>query len=76
MLRERHACSALVRNLLRGVRPPLFRPSETAERDYCYVKAGKVKHKEAVVKGVDNAVDAFIGLFHGHNIGKMVVELA
>jgi hypothetical protein len=41
-----------------------------------YFKAGKVKHKETVVKGIDQAVDAFIGLFQGHNIGKMVVELA
>ncbi len=41
-----------------------------------YIKAGKVKHKETVVKGIDQAVPAFIGLFHGQNIGKMVVELA
>ena len=41
-----------------------------------YFKAGKLKHKETVVKGIDQAVDAFIGLFHGQNIGKMVVELA
>ncbi len=40
-----------------------------------YFKAGQVKHKETVVKGLDRAVDAFIGLFHGQNIGKMVVEL-
>jgi hypothetical protein len=40
-----------------------------------YFKAGKVKHKETVVKGIDQAVGAFIGLFQGHNIGKMVVEL-
>jgi hypothetical protein len=41
-----------------------------------YVKAGKVKHKETVVKGIDKAVSAFLGLFQGQNIGKMVVELA
>jgi NADPH-dependent curcumin reductase CurA len=40
-----------------------------------YVKAGKLRHEETVVKGIENAVDAFIGLFHGTNIGKMVVEL-
>jgi NADPH-dependent curcumin reductase CurA len=28
-----------------------------------------------VVKGIDKAVDAFIGLFHGQNTGKMVVQL-
>jgi NADPH-dependent curcumin reductase CurA len=41
-----------------------------------YYGAGKVKHKETVVKGIDHAVDAFLGLFHGQNIGKMVVALA
>ena len=41
-----------------------------------YFKAGRVKHKETVVKGIDNAVAAFLGLFQGRNIGKMVVELA
>src|ERR1035441_3904699 len=40
-----------------------------------YFKAGKLKHKETVVQGIDNAVGAFIGLFQGRNIGKMVVEL-
>jgi NADPH-dependent curcumin reductase CurA len=41
-----------------------------------YFKAGKVKHKETVVVGIDKAPAAFIGLFHGQNIGKMVVKLA
>ena len=41
-----------------------------------YFKAGKVRHRETVVKGMENAVGAFTGLFHGKNIGKMVVELA
>ncbi len=41
-----------------------------------YFKAGELKHHETVVKGIDKAADAFIGLFHGQNVGKMVVELA
>jgi len=41
-----------------------------------YFRAGKVKHKETVVKGIDQAVGAFLGLFQGRNVGKMVVELA
>ena len=39
-------------------------------------KTGLLKNKETVAKGIENAVDAFIGLFQGNNIGKMVVELA
>jgi NADPH-dependent curcumin reductase CurA len=41
-----------------------------------YFQAGALKNKETVVKGIDQAVGAFIGLFHGQNVGKMVVELA
>ncbi|OYW77754.1 MAG: NADP-dependent oxidoreductase [Verrucomicrobia bacterium 12-59-8] len=40
-----------------------------------YFKAGTLKHKETVVCGVENAAVAFIGLFSGQNIGKMVVKL-
>ena len=41
-----------------------------------YYRAGKLKSKETVVTGIDNAASAFIGLFQGENVGKMVVELA
>jgi NADPH-dependent curcumin reductase CurA len=41
-----------------------------------YVKAGKVRNEETVVKGIDNAVQAFLGLFHGDNVGKMIVDLS
>ena len=40
-----------------------------------YFKAGKLKHRETVVNGIDQAVDAFISLFEGKNVGKMVVKL-
>lgn len=40
-----------------------------------YFKAGKLKNQETVVTGIDRAVDAFLGLFTGKNVGKMVVKL-
>jgi NADPH-dependent curcumin reductase CurA len=40
-----------------------------------YFRAGKLKDKETIVTGIDHAVDAFIGLFQGQNLGKMVVKL-
>lgn len=40
-----------------------------------YFRAGKIKNKETVITGIDHAPDAFIGLFSGENIGKMVVKL-
>jgi hypothetical protein len=36
---------------------------------------GKLKNKETVVEGIDKAVEAFIGLFEGKNVGKMIVKL-
>ena len=41
-----------------------------------YFRAGKLKIRETVVDGIEHAADAFIGLFRGQNIGKMVVKLA
>ena len=41
-----------------------------------YLHAGSLKNKETVVDGIDQAVGAFIGLFEGKNVGKMVVKLA
>jgi NADPH-dependent curcumin reductase CurA len=40
-----------------------------------YFQSGTLKHKETVVQGIDHAVSAFLGLFQGQNIGKMVVKL-
>jgi NADPH-dependent curcumin reductase CurA len=52
------------------------RQAEFREEAGGYFKAGKLKHKETVVEGIDHAVTAFIGLFQGQNVGKMVVKLA
>ena len=36
---------------------------------------GKLKHRETIVEGFDKIPGAFIGLFSGDNIGKMVVKV-
>jgi NADPH-dependent curcumin reductase CurA len=41
-----------------------------------WIAEGKVKWRETVVDGIENAPAALIGLFHGENIGKMLVKLA
>jgi len=58
------------------VRDWLDRQGEFEREVGGYFKTGKLKSKETVVKGIDQAVDAFLGLFEGRNVGKMVVELA
>jgi len=39
-----------------------------------WVKEGKLKHRETVVKGFEKLPEAFIGLFDGVNTGKLIVE--
>ncbi|QIB51718.1 NADP-dependent oxidoreductase [Pseudomonas sp. OIL-1] len=41
-----------------------------------WVKEGKVKVKEDVVEGLENAPRAFMGLLDGKNFGKLVVKIA
>ena len=41
-----------------------------------WIKSGELKYHETVLEGIDNAPNAFIGLFTGANDGKMLVKLA
>ncbi len=41
-----------------------------------WIKQGQIKFKENIVKGLENAPEAFIGLFKGENIGKQLVKIA
>ncbi|MGP9434131.1 NADP-dependent oxidoreductase [Ewingella sp. AOP8-B2-18] len=41
-----------------------------------WFEAGKVKFREDVVDGLENAPQAFIGLLEGKNFGKLVVRVA
>ena len=40
------------------------------------VKAGKIKYREDIVKGIENAPEAFMGLLKGKNFGKLLVQVA
>jgi NADPH-dependent curcumin reductase CurA len=41
-----------------------------------WVAAGKIKYREDVVEGLENAPEAFLGLFKGANFGKLVVQVS
>lgn len=40
-----------------------------------HYQEGKITHHETIIKGLENAWTAFIGLFEGKNIGKMLIEI-
>ncbi len=41
-----------------------------------HVVAGKLKYRESVIAGLENAPRALIGLLKGENFGKQLVRLA
>ena len=41
-----------------------------------WVREGRLKFREDIVDGLDNAPTAFIGLLEGKNFGKMLVRVA
>ncbi|MFN3461488.1 MAG: NADP-dependent oxidoreductase [Oceanibaculum sp.] len=41
-----------------------------------FVKAGKLKYKEDVTEGLENAPSTFIGMLEGRNFGKTIIKIA
>ncbi|MBY0612482.1 MAG: NADP-dependent oxidoreductase [Beijerinckiaceae bacterium] len=41
-----------------------------------WLKEGKIKHREDIVEGLENAPQAFLGLLKGKNFGKLLVKVA
>jgi len=39
------------------------------------VRGGQIKYREDIVKGIDNAPEAFIGLLKGRNFGKLLIQV-
>jgi NADPH-dependent curcumin reductase CurA len=40
-----------------------------------WVRSGRLRYRETVVEGIENAPAAFIGLLRGENVGKMLVRV-
>jgi NADPH-dependent curcumin reductase len=39
------------------------------------VATGRLRYRETIARGIENAPEAFIGMLHGRNIGKQLVQL-
>ncbi|MGI9294437.1 MAG: NADP-dependent oxidoreductase, partial [Pseudomonadales bacterium] len=40
-----------------------------------WLAAGKIKYREDIVQGLENAPEAFLGFFKGSNFGKLIVQV-
>ena len=52
------------------------RHEEGRQRLAGWIREGKVKYKEDVVEGLENAPRAFIGMMNGENFGKLIVMVS
>ncbi|WP_245996730.1 NADP-dependent oxidoreductase [Streptomyces armeniacus] len=46
-----------------------------AEEVSGWLRSGELKYRETFVDGIENTLDAFLGVLKGENVGKMVVRL-
>ena len=53
---------------------PLYREFSRQMSDW--IADGRIKYREDVVDGLENAPAAFMGLLEGRNFGKLVVRVA
>ena len=63
-----------LRGFVVGAYPELREPFQREMT--AWLESGQIVWRETVREGIRNAPDAFIGLFRGENIGKMIVQLA
>jgi NADPH-dependent curcumin reductase CurA len=57
------------------VRDFAHRYAEADERLIEWITADEIAYRETVTDGIENAPDAFIGLFEGENIGKQLIKV-
>ncbi len=41
-----------------------------------WIRDGRIRYREDIVDGLENAPEAFIGLLQGRNFGKLVIRVA
>lgn len=48
---------------------------EAFKNNLRWIREGKLKYKEKVTEGFDNAFDAFVDMLKGGNIGKSIMKI-
>lgn len=74
----KHIASVLINRLkLQGfiVSDHLPRWPEALENIAQWIKEGRIKYRESIAEGIENAPETFIGLLAGKNFGKQLVKL-
>jgi NADPH-dependent curcumin reductase CurA len=54
----------------------LARTQEFLDEVTPWVRHGRIKYREDIVDGLEKAPQAFVGLFQGKNLGKLIVRVA
>jgi NADPH-dependent curcumin reductase CurA len=52
------------------------RYDEFYEQMISWLAEGRIKYREDVIDGLENAVKAFVGLLDGKNFGKLIIRIA
>lgn len=52
------------------------RHDEGRQRISQWISEGKMKYKEDIIEGIENAPTAFIGMLRGDNFGKMLIKVS
>ncbi len=65
---------ARVQGFIVGDFAPRFQ--QATERLGTWLNDGRLHYRETIVDGLENAPDAFLGLFEGENIGKQLVKVS
>lgn len=66
--------SSLLKGFIVSDYAPRFREGVTQLGQW--IAEGKLKYSENIIEGLENTPRAFLGLFHGENMGKQLVKVA
>lgn len=69
------AKSLTLRGFIQSEFAPTLMP-EFLQRATPWVRDGRIKYREDIVEGLENAPEAFIGMLEGGNFGKLIIKVS